>query len=217
MIERRNNLSECDMELSSIRTEKHAMSTPETEPDPRLSLLANRLGALSTALSDMISQSGPDELPPSGPDMAALNTVALWPGTRIDELATIIGLSHSGTVRLVDRLAGKGLIERRPHPIDQRATALHPTERGVAVADGFQQHRLARLTDLVQTLPPRQQDRLADTIEDLLRLLACDVTAANRICRYCDERICSPDICPTEHWVREQAARAARFGIARTP
>ena len=192
------------------------MATPETPPEQRLSLLANRLGALSTALSDMISQSGPEDLPPSGPDMAALNTVALWPGTRIDELATIIGLSHSGTVRLVDRLVGKGFVERRPHPDDQRATALHATERGMAVMNGFQSHRLARLEDLVQTLPPRQQDRLAEAIEDLLRLLAYDVPAANRICRYCDERICSPDICPTEHWVREQAARAARFGIARS-
>lgn len=135
--------------------------------------------------------------------MAALNTVALWPGTRIDELATIIALSHSGTVRLVDRLVATGLIERRPHPGDQRAAALHATDRGVAVANGFQQHRLRRLTDLVQTLPPRQQDRLAEAIEDLLSLLAYDVTAANRICRYCDERICSPDICPTERWVRD--------------
>jgi MarR family transcriptional regulator, negative regulator of the multidrug operon emrRAB len=186
------------------------------EKQQRLSLIANRLGALSTALSDMISQSGPDELSSSGPDMAALNTVALWPGTRIDELATIIGLSHSGTVRLVDRLVGKGLIERRPHPDDQRAAALHPTDRGIMIANGFQEHRLARLKDLVQTLSPRQQDRLAEAIGDLLRLLAYDVMAADRICRYCDERICSPDICPTEHWVREQAARAARFGSPRT-
>jgi MarR family transcriptional regulator, negative regulator of the multidrug operon emrRAB len=182
---------------------------PKAPPnsDLRTALLANRLGAVSTALSDMIVLNGPPEVPSAGPETAALNTVSLWPGTRIDELAAILGLSHSGTVRLVDRLAEKGLVERRQHPTDARAAALHTTAEGTALADTFQRHRLARLTTLVKTLPEERQDRLAETIEDLLRLLASDVTGANRICRFCDERICTLDICPTEHWVREQAAR----------
>ena len=165
-------------------------------------LLANRLGALSTALSDMIAQAAAGDMPPGGPDMAALNIVALWPGTRIDTLAGILSLSHSGAVRVADRLGARGLAERRPHPEDARATALHPTAEGAALADRFQRQRLAALERLVDTLPPDRRARLAETIEDLLRVLAPDVGAANRICRFCDERICTPEICPTEHWVR---------------
>ncbi len=171
-------------------------------------LLANRLGALSTALSDMIAGAAAGDMPPGGPDMAALNTVALWPGTRIDELAGILSLSHSGAVRTADRLCARGLAERRPHPEDARATALHPTAEGMALADRFQTQRLAALERLVDTLPADRRARLAETIEDLLRLLAPDVGAANRICRFCDERICAPDICPTEHWARAQGQNA---------
>lgn len=171
-------------------------------------LLANRLGALSTALSDMIGRAAAGDVPPGGPDMAALNTVALWPGTRIDELAGILALSHSGAVRTADRLCARGLVERRPHPADARATALHPTPAGAAVAARFQTQRLAALERLVDTLPADRRARLAETIEDLLRVLAPDVDAANRICRFCDERLCTLEICPTEHWARTQAARA---------
>ncbi|WP_243770451.1 MarR family transcriptional regulator [Enterobacter kobei] len=36
-------------------------------------------------------------------------------------LAIGVGLSHAGTVRLVDRLVSEGLIERREHSTDGRA------------------------------------------------------------------------------------------------
>ncbi len=108
------------------------------------------------------------------------------------------------------RFTGAGLLAPEEMAAEARAT-----DTGAALSDSVQQHRLSRLTGVVKTRPPRHQDRLAGAIENLLRLLAYDAPAANRICRYCGERICTPEICPTEHWVREQAARAARFGPQR--
>jgi MarR family transcriptional regulator, negative regulator of the multidrug operon emrRAB len=54
-------------------------------------------------------------------------------GGSIDALRRILGITHSGTVRLVDRLAGAGLVERRVGA-DARAVALHLTPQGRRLA-----------------------------------------------------------------------------------
>jgi DNA-binding MarR family transcriptional regulator len=137
----------------------------------------------------------------------ALNTVMQWPGIRLDELAAILDMSHSGTVRVADRLVKRGLILRAAHPSDARAVGLSVTERGQAIADTVQRQRLRVLERLVTTLPKRAQTRLASTIEELLRILADEPAAADRICRLCEERICTLSLCPTEDWVRRQEQR----------
>jgi DNA-binding MarR family transcriptional regulator len=167
-------------------------------------LLANRLGALSVALSDLLGAALPPAIAADGPDAAALNTVMQWPGMRVDELAAILGLTHSGTVRVVDRLARKGLVERRPHPADARAVAVHPSGEGQRLADRAQADRLRLLGELVADLPPVARSALAAAVDALLRRLAPDAASANRVCRLCEERVCTPDICPTEAWVRRK-------------
>src|SRR3546814_20868810 len=57
----------------------------------------------------------------------------LEPGLSIRTLAIGVGLSHAGTVRLVDRLATEGLIERRGHATDRRARSLYLTAAGQTV------------------------------------------------------------------------------------
>jgi DNA-binding MarR family transcriptional regulator len=42
-------------------------------------------------------------------------------------------LTQAGISRLVDRLEGRGLVERRPDPDDARATRILLTEKGAAV------------------------------------------------------------------------------------
>src|SRR4249919_3651913 len=51
-------------------------------------------------------------------------------GEPIDALRRVLGLTHSGTVRLVDRLAAAGLVERRAATRDGRAVALGLTPAG---------------------------------------------------------------------------------------
>ena len=86
---------------------------------------ANLLGALGLALADRLAEAGPPEL--SGSAAEALVTLnGRRAGSSIDALAGIVGLSHSGTVRLADRLAAAGLVERR-RGADQRSTALYLT------------------------------------------------------------------------------------------
>jgi predicted transcriptional regulator len=67
---------------------------------------------------------------PPQPTASALALLAHEPGLSIRTLAISVGLSHAGTVRLVDRLATEGLIERRGHATDGRARSLYLTAAG---------------------------------------------------------------------------------------
>lgn len=189
---------------------QHNRQTAMDEERVRLGLLTNRLGALAVALSDLMQASLPAEVPAEGPDAAALNTVLQSPGLRVEDLAAILGMSHSGTVRVVDRLVRQGLVTRRPRPDDARSVSLHITAHGQELGDAVQARRLAALQTLVETLPAGAQGWLTATIEELLRVLADNPAAANRICRLCEERLCTPDICPTEDWARRHERIAAK-------
>lgn len=51
-------------------------------------------------------------------------------GARQKDLAAALGLDCSAVVRLLDLLAGRGLVERREDPADKRAKTLHLTDSG---------------------------------------------------------------------------------------
>jgi DNA-binding MarR family transcriptional regulator len=57
----------------------------------------------------------------------------------IDALRSGVGLSHPGAVRLVDRLAARGLVARRASADDGRRVALHLTRAGEAMAASIMQ------------------------------------------------------------------------------
>src|SRR5688500_3086585 len=90
---------------------------------------ANLVGALALALSDGLG----DVLARSSglrvPDAAVLNVVGQFPGGTIESVRAVLAITHGGVVRIVDRLAAAGLIERRPGP-DARSLALHLTAAG---------------------------------------------------------------------------------------
>ena len=66
--------------------------------------LENLLGALSIALSDEIERVTTDASGHGASVPAALSILLRRPGCTIETLRTHIGLSHSATVRLVDRI-----------------------------------------------------------------------------------------------------------------
>src|SRR6185436_6473081 len=116
---------------------------------------ANLLGALGIVLGDLLDDAA--EL--AGGASAATALVALHgssAGDTIDALAGRVGLSHSGTVRLVDRLAGDGLVERR-RGADQRSAALVLTPRGRRAARSVLSRREANLHARLGLLTDDQQ------------------------------------------------------------
>ena len=77
--------------------------------------LVNILGALVLALSDRIRESTEASAGLLGSAPAALVALDQFlGGATTEDVSQVLGLTHSGAVRLVDRLVGAGLVERTP-------------------------------------------------------------------------------------------------------
>jgi len=68
---------------------------------------------------------------------AALLHNAASGGASPSQLMEAVGTDTAGMTKLVDRLAAKGLVERRPNPADRRSVVIEPTERGLALVPAF--------------------------------------------------------------------------------
>ena len=97
----------------------------------------NVVGALVVALGDRMRDATEDAAGMSGALPAALASLHEWAGGRtVDTLAGGLRLSHSRTVRVVDRLEADGLAARERDPADGRSVlvAAHARRRAAAGA-----------------------------------------------------------------------------------
>ena len=156
----------------------------------------NIVGALALAIADSIASATDKVVAERGPAAAALMLSAHLPGMSIDTLRTGVGLSHPGAVRLVDRLEAAGLIERRNSDEDGRRVALHLTAAGEAAAASIAQGRNNAVARALASLPASEQATFAQTCETLLTALVTTSSDALRICRLCNEQVCSA--CPVD-------------------
>ena len=158
--------------------------------------IANLLGALSLAVMDRIEQGARDVMGHSGETPAALIVIGYGPGMTNDRLRRILGLSHSGTVRLVDRLVSDRLVERRPGK-DGREVALHLTARGAATRKDLLASRISAVASFVEVLSSAERKRLGGLIREMLA--GQDTSELDRftICRMCDNKVCANCPLPT--------------------
>ena len=158
----------------------------------------NLLAACSLAVAERVVNATEDSasLGAGGPAaIVALHT--FLGGATIDSLAGVIGLSHAGAVRLVDRLEAAGMLARRPSTRDARAVSLELTRRGRATARRILAARRDAMTDVLSPLPPGRRSELAGLLEQLLAGLTSDHPTGQHICRLCDVDACGhPDRCP---------------------
>jgi MarR family transcriptional regulator, negative regulator of the multidrug operon emrRAB len=145
------------------------------------------LGALALAVSDRV-QAAAEEVSghgASGPAaLAALDGFAA--GGSIDELRRALGITHSGTVRLVDRLAAARLVERRVGS-DARTVSIHLTHRGRRIARRVAVAREGALEAVVAGLAQERRELLLSLMAELLAGLDGD---RRRVCRLCDREAC---------------------------
>jgi DNA-binding MarR family transcriptional regulator len=69
---------------------------------------------------------------------SALTALSAHPGVDQATLAGLIAFDRTTMGGVVDRLAQRGLLTRRPHPRDRRARALEITPAGAALLDGVE-------------------------------------------------------------------------------
>ena len=159
---------------------------------------ANLLGTLALALAGEVEGALQDEAGLGGSDAAALITLRNYAeGETIDMLRRVLRLSQPGAVRLVDRLASRGLVERGRSERDARAVSLRLTPSGRLAADVATAARARVLEPALE--PLEREERLAFTaaLEKLLAAQTTDGMSANQLCRLCDADVCGhPDRCP---------------------
>lgn len=156
---------------------------------------ANLLGALSLAVMDRIEQGARDVIGHAGETPAALVVIGYGPLTT-DKLRRILGLSHSGTVRLVDRLVSDRLVERGPGK-NGREVALHLTAKGAASRTELLASRISAVASFVDVLSPSERKRLRELIRDVLARQDTSEMDRFTICRLCDNGVCSNCPLPT--------------------
>lgn len=150
----------------------------------------NVLGALALAVADRMQAAAEEVAGQGASGPAALVALdGLAGGQSIDSLRSMLGITHSGTVRLVDRLAAAGLVERRVGS-DARAVSLHLTPRGRRTARRVLTAREAALEQVLAVLSPFQREQLNPLLSRMLSALAGEREEARRICRLCDGGAC---------------------------
>jgi DNA-binding MarR family transcriptional regulator len=150
----------------------------------------NVLGALSLVVADRtfdaISALG--SLSPS--DAIALSALQQFlDRPSIDRLAQVLGLSHSGAVRLVDRLAAAKLV-RRASALDRRESAIVLTAAGRRAADRVVKARSDTLASATARLSVEDREALDRVAGQILAGMVRGPGATRWMCRFCDLVAC---------------------------
>jgi MarR family transcriptional regulator, negative regulator of the multidrug operon emrRAB len=124
--------------------------------------------------------------------------IADHPGLTIEELRRRIGLSHSTVVRLLDRLAARGLVRRDRNQQDARTAGLRLTGQGQALARSVLAARKEVTAAITTRLTPDRQRDLESLLDDMLADLPVTPGHASLLCRVCCLRECPADRCPVE-------------------
>ena len=151
---------------------------------------ANLLGAIGLAVTDRILEAARNILNHSGETPAALVVIGYGLGPSNDQLRRILGLSHPGTVRLVDRLVVDELVERK-RGSDNRTIALYLTQKGQARREQLLAGRLAAIKPFLGALDPAEQKTFDNLLHKILSSMETSDLERCSLCRLCDSRVCS--------------------------
>jgi len=154
---------------------------------------ANVLGTAALAVAERVEAATQAACGFTGAIPAALVALHEFAGGQsIDYLRTVVGLTPSGTVRLVDRLEREGLAWRGDG-VDGRSVSVRLTARGRDTAARVRDARLAVLGELLAPLSTGQRRALTDAASTLLAAVTDGRQAARHACRLCDVHACGHD------------------------
>lgn len=158
---------------------------------------ANLLGALALVTMDGIRAELGALTAIGDSDWAALIVLGQSPGITVDHLARIVHLSQPGAVRMVDRLAEAGWVERKLGS-DRRARPLQLTVAGERMVRAMLLGRERILTGALGALSAEERGTLSALLEKMLRAAGRenDELSSDSACRLCDQQACPQDRCP---------------------
>lgn len=158
--------------------------------------LINVFGALALGVGDRLRTAALGDMTYGGETAAALVSIGHSPGLSIDQLGRVLRLSHSGTVRLVDRLTNVGHATRSVATHDRRAVAVYLTESGREQRNELLERRRDALANVLATVATEDLAALERIVDAILPTLPTEATSALTVCRFCDEQRCGA--CPMD-------------------
>lgn len=123
----------------------------------------------------------------------------------VDLLRQVLGLTSSGTVRLVDRLAETGYVRRGPGA-DGRSVSVELTEQGEQAARAVAAARAGVLGGALSALSPQERGTFEQLMSRMLVGMIRAPGATRWICRLCDTGTCrgAPGGCPVGNAARKR-------------
>jgi DNA-binding MarR family transcriptional regulator len=131
-------------------------------------------------------------------ELAALTLVDTHQGCSVEWLRARVGLTQSGTVRLVDRLAGRGLLSRGRST--GRGVPLSVTPAAVALLDRWGRVRDGIVDGLFVGVPSDLRRSVVDGMAAALLTRNRRRVEADVSCRRCSWAECGDD-CPVDYSV----------------
>jgi DNA-binding MarR family transcriptional regulator len=170
----------------------------------------NLLGALALAVTDRMSDAvtaAADQSVTSATALSALHHFLDAPS--VDLLRQVLGLTSSGTVRLLDRLEAAGYVTRGAGR-DARSTAITLTAAGREAAERVSAARAHLLEEALAVLSDDERATFEAIASKLLVGMMREPGAVRWTCRLCDTGTCraTPGDCP----IRIEARR--RYGVS---
>ncbi len=155
----------------------------------------NLVATLGTMIGDAVAEAVAARSGMSGAAPAGLAVLLGEPGLSMETFARTVGLTGSGGVRLADRLASAGLLERRAGA-DARGVTLWLTPAGESAAEHVLQARRDAVIEVTATLDDSEQAALLRIAEKALAAVTEDRAHGERLCRLCDLDACPQERCP---------------------
>jgi DNA-binding MarR family transcriptional regulator len=174
----------------------------------RADRVTNLLGAFALVLGDRTEEALDRAI--DGPATAAAALSALLhilDRPSIDRLGGVLGLTSSGTVRLVDRLVEAGYVSRG-RGSDRRSSVISLTAAGRRAAERISSARAEVLGEALSVLSPRERDSFEELVSRVLVAQIRGPGATRWMCRMCDTAACGREQgrCPVANAARERFA-----------
>jgi DNA-binding MarR family transcriptional regulator len=168
----------------------------ENVSDPRLE---NVLGSVAVAITGAVQTAVDEAAGHTAAGPAALTALRIHRGCSVDHLAGVLGLTHSGTVRLVDRLEDDGLV-RRGQGQDARVVTLELTAKGTKRAERVSWARAAAVERFLGNLDGSERSTLMRLLERVVATGVEDWSEVQYRCRLCNLEACHAggESCPLD-------------------
>jgi DNA-binding MarR family transcriptional regulator len=182
------------------------------DPGRTFDRTGNMLGALSLAVTDRTSEAVGGAAGQSETAAVALSALHHFlEDPSVDLLRQVLGLTASGTVRLVDRLQDAGYVTRRPGR-DGRSVSVRLTASGRRAAERVAAARAEVLEKALSGLAPGERRVLDEVVSRVLVGHIRGPGATRWMCRLCDTTACGREEgrCPVANAARERFGSGGR-------